>query len=278
MSEVYLELVIASFIFGSLGVFVKILNLPPTTFAFFRLAIPTLVLFLFLSFKRVRLFKGKVKWMLIASTINAVRLLLWFIAYTLTTISSATLSGSIGPAFIFIYSAIFFKEKLTPLKWFLLIMAIVGIFILYSNQPITLSNNTFVGMSLALLSSALYNLTVIIFKKESLNYSPSETIFYQNFVGAFLFLPFLFINKPFPDIFQISLASFSSFLVGVVGFALYFSALRKASPAGVSLATFDTVTAIGFGVLIFKDQLTINMIIGGILILLASFLTRRVFN
>lgn len=278
MAEVYLELVVASFIFGSTGVFVKILHLPPTTLTFFRLAIPTLALFLYLFIKRVRLFRGKNGWMLIASTINAVRSLLFFIAYTFTTISNATLAGSIGPVFIFIYSAIFFKEKITPFKSLLLVMAIAGVFILYSNQPITLSNKDFLGMSLALLSTALYNLTIIIFKKESLKYSPPETIFYQNLLGTFLFLPFLFINKPFPALWQLSLVSFSSFLIGVVGFALYFSALKKVSAAGVSLATFDSVVAVCFGVLIFKEHLTANMIIGGTLILLASFLTRKAFD
>ena len=46
----YLEVIIAAIIWGSTGVFVKFLALPPTTITFFRLAIPTLCLFIFLMY------------------------------------------------------------------------------------------------------------------------------------------------------------------------------------------------------------------------------------
>jgi drug/metabolite transporter (DMT)-like permease len=277
MLNPYLELVLVSFIFGSAGVFVKILHLPPTTLTFFRMAVPSIAVFLYLKFKKVRIFRGNNKLILVASVLNAVRLFFYFLAFTLATIGNATIVSSISPVFVFIYSLLFLKEKITPLKVTLLFTAIIGVILLYINQPISFTNKDFVGMGFALLSTAIYSLTVVIFKKELDRYSKTETIFYQNIVGAFVFLPFLFINKPFPSYGQITLAVFSQFLIGAVAFFLFFSALKKVSAVAISIATFDSVISVILGVLIFHEVLSLNMIIGGVLILLSSIFIRKEF-
>jgi drug/metabolite transporter (DMT)-like permease len=266
----YFELLIVSVIFGLSGSFVKFLHLPSTTLTFFRVTVPTVILFIYLSYKRVRLFKANNKMLLIASTINAIRLYLYFIAFNLASIGNATLATSTGIVFLFIFSFIFLKEKVTSKKIILITTAFIGLCVLYSNQPVSFANKDFVGMSLAILSTAMYQFTVIIFKKELHRYSKTETVFYQNVVGTFVFLPFLFINKPFPALWQISVASTSGFLIGLVAFVLYFSALRKVSPTAASLAMIDTVLSVLFGIWFFHEHLTGNMIIGGILILCTS--------
>ncbi len=267
----YVELFLMSFIFGTSGTFVKFLHLPSTTLAFFRLAVPTVVLFMYLSMNRVRLFRGNNMLLLIASALNALRLFLYFIAFNMATIGNATLAASTTSMFIFLFSIVFLKEKMTVKKSLLLIAAFIGICVLYSNKPISFANKDFLGMSIAILSSAIYSITMIIFKKELQRYSKTETIFYQNVVGAFIFLPFLFFNKPFPALWQVSLASVSGVMIGVVAFVMYFSLIKKVGPTVASLATFDTVISVIFGVVIFHEQLTVNMIIGGIIILLTSF-------
>lgn len=40
----YWEVMVASVIFGTTGIFVKYLNLPPTSIAFFRLVVPTIII------------------------------------------------------------------------------------------------------------------------------------------------------------------------------------------------------------------------------------------
>jgi drug/metabolite transporter (DMT)-like permease len=266
----YFELLIVSVIFGLSGSIIKLLHLPSTTLTFFRVAIPTGVLFVYLSYKRIRLFKGNNKMLLIASAINAIRLYIMFAAFNLASIGNATLASATGIVFLSIFSFIFLKERVTRTKIILIVSAFIGLCILYSNQPISFANKDFVGMSLAILSTAMYQSTVIIFKKELHRYSKTETIFYQNVVGTFVFLPFLFINKPFPAIWQIAIASTSGLFIGLIAFILYFSALRKVSPTSASLAMIDTVLSVLFGVWFFHEHLTINMIIGGLLILCTS--------
>jgi drug/metabolite transporter (DMT)-like permease len=193
----------------------------------------------------------------------------------MATIGNASLMTATTPIFIFIYSYFFLKEKISRKRFFLLALAISGAVVLYSNQPISFGNKDFIGMTFALLSTALYAFTVIIFKKELSRYTKAETIFYQNVVGAFVFLPFLFINHPAPVLWQISLASVSGLLIGIVGFIFYFAALKKVAASAVSLASIDSVIAVLFGILFFKEHLTPNMVIGGACILTASLFIQK---
>ncbi|HUD19508.1 MAG TPA: DMT family transporter [Patescibacteria group bacterium] len=271
----YIEILFVSFIWGTAGTFVKILHLPSTTLTFFRVAIPTVILFIYLSIKRVRLFRGNNTLLLIASAINAVRLLIYYMAYNLASIGNVSIAGSTTSMFIFLFSFLFLKEKVTVKKLVLLASAFIGLCVLYSNKPLTFVNKDFLGMSFMLLSTALYAITVIIFKKELSRYSKTETIFYQNVVGTLIFLPFLFINKPFPAVWQVSLASTSGFFIGLVAFVLYFSALKRVSATVSSLAMIDTVISVILSAVIFHEHLYINMIIGGLIILCTSFYISR---
>lgn len=275
MLNPYLELVLVSFIFGSAGSFVKIINLPPTTITFFRMAVPTIIVYFYLRYRNISLFAGGNRLILLASFLNAIRLLFYFIAFTLATVGNATLVSSLGPVFIFIYSHYLLHERITKFKFLLLLSAIIGVVILYSNKQFSLSNHDFLGMGFALLSSAIYNLTIVVFKKELDRYTKTETIFYQNVIGTFIFLPFLFINRPWPTAIQLTLSVFSQFMIGLVAFVLFFSALKKVSASVASIAMFDNIISVALGVILFKEVLSVNMVIGGILIILSSLLISR---
>lgn len=267
----YIELLIVSVLFGASGSFIKVLQLPSTTLSFFRLAVPTVILFFYLAYKKVPLFRGNTTWLLVSSVLNALRLYIMFAAYNMATIGNASLGSSTGTLFLFLFSFIFLREKITLKRSLLLLSSFIGLCILYSSLPFSFENKDFVGMSLAVLSTALYQLTIIISKKELERYSKTEAIFYQNVVGAFIFLPFLFINTPFPAPWQFAVASTSGFLMGLVAFLLYFSAIKKVSPTAASIAMIDTVLSVLFGVVLFHEHVTANMIIGGLIILATSF-------
>jgi len=268
----YIEILTVSFIWGLSGTFVKILHLPSTTLTFFRVAVPTVILYIYLSMKKVRLFRGNIKFLLLASFLNAVRLLLYYMAYNFATIGNATLALSTTAIFICIFSAIFLKEKMTMKKILLIFMGFAGLCVLYSGQPISFHNKDFIGMCVGLVSTAMYAATVVIFKHELERFSKTETVFYQNVVGAFVFLPFLFINHPFPAVWQISLASFSALIIGLIAFVLYFSALKRVNATASSLAMVDSVINVLFGVILFHEHLTPTMIAGGLIIFLTSII------
>ncbi|MBI5635439.1 DMT family transporter [Candidatus Micrarchaeota archaeon] len=273
----FAEAILAGIIFGSSGAFVKYLNLPPTTISFFRLAVPTLILLAFFAVKKTRLFRGDNKLMLIASTINAARIFLYFIGFTYASIANAVIVLYTWPIFATILGGIALKEKIDKKTILALAVAFAGIAFAYWGKQFSFADKDFLGMTAIILSSLGYAVTFIIYKKESKKYSNLETVFYQNVVGAIVFLPFLFINSPFPTIGQIGVSVFYAALIGLVAFALVFSALKKLKASTTAILSYlEVVSAIILGVLLFNESITWNMAVGGFLILSSTlFLTKK---
>lgn len=271
----YLEVIIAAIIWGSTGVFVKYLNLPPTTLTFFRMAVPAVFLSMFFSIKKIK-FNLNNKLMLFASSLNAFRMFFYFLGFTLTSIGNAVIMLYTWPIFATIFSLLFLKEKVKLRNLVLLAMAFVGIIIIYSNKELSFVNKDFIGMSAMLISAAIYAITIVIFKKESNKYSKFETIFYQNLVGAFIFLPFLFINQPFPTVTQSSVAITYAILIGLIAFSLFFSALKKIKASTASFLSYvEVISAMLFGIFLFNEVITLNLIIGGFLIITSTLLLKK---
>ena len=162
--------------------------------------------------------------MLLASSLNAVRVLLYYIAFTFTSISNAAIVLYTWPIFATISGMIFLKEKVEKRNLALFALAFLGIVFVYLNKEISFANKDFLGMTAMIGSTIIYSFVVTIFKKESLKYTKFQSVFYQNLVGAVIFLPFLFINKPLPTPAQAGLTSFYVILIGIIGFSLFFSA------------------------------------------------------
>ncbi|TVR39244.1 MAG: DMT family transporter [Bacteroidia bacterium] len=272
----YLAIIIAATIGGSSGVFIKLIDLPATTITFFRMAVPVIVLLGYLHYKGTKLFRGNYRIMMVASVLNATRMFLFFVGYLYTSIGNAVIILFTWPIFGSLFSAIFLKEKVSLRTALLIGLAFMGIVIMYLNKEISFGNEDFIGMAAMLLSAILFSVTAVIFKKELVYYSRTETIFYQNLVGAVAFLPFIFINTPVPSALQTGAASFYGFLIGIVAFTLFFHALRRLKMSHYALFTYwEVIAALFFGVLFFREQITWNMLVGGSLILATGIMLRK---
>lgn len=272
----YLAIILAATIGGSSGVFIKLLDLPSTSITFFRMFIPVVILLAYLTWKKTKLFRGNYGIMLVASGLNAARMFLFFVGYLYTTIGNAVIILFTWPIFASMFSAIFLKEKVSKRTASLIGMAFLGIVIMYMTQEIRFGNRDFIGMAAMLLSAIIFSITAIIFKKGLINYSRTETIFYQNLIGAIAFAPFIFINTPPPTFAQTGVASLYGFLIGIVAFLLFFLALRKLKMSHYSLFTYwEVLAAIFFGAVFFNEAITWNMLVGGGLILAAGILLRK---
>ena len=258
----------ASLIWGSTGVVVKYLNLPPTTITYFRFAVPVTILAIFFKSRNNGFPKLNNKLMLFTSILNAVRMPFYFASFLLTSIANAVIILYTWPIFVTIFSAIFLKERITRRNITQILLAFIGIIIIYSNKQFSFEDKDFLGMSLGLLSALTYSFTVIIYKRESQKYSKYEIIWYQNLVGAFAFLPFPFFNRPFLQPGQLFLLTGYGGMIGLIGFAFFFSALKKIKASVTALFTyFEVISAMTLGMVFFKETLTGNIIFGGLLII-----------
>jgi drug/metabolite transporter (DMT)-like permease len=271
----YLEVVIAAVIWGSAGVFVKYLDLPPATLSFFRLAVPSALLLAFFAAKGIRLFRGNNKLILSASLLNVFKTLLYFVGFTYTSIGNAVIVFFTWPIFAALLEIAFLKEKMTKKNMALLFVAFAGIVLVYLNRKFSFSDQDFIGMAAMTLCSLVNAASMVIFKKVSAGYSKCEMIFYQNILGAAVFLPFVFVY-PAPSFSQSAVAIIYSILVGIIGFVLYFSALSKIKVSTASFLTyFEPVSAILLGVILFNEKMSWNMAVGGLLIVGSAIFLKK---
>ena len=272
----YFLIILATAIWGTSGPFVKLLALPPTTLSFFRMGIPTIVLFVVFRIQGHQLFQGDIKWMLIASVLNALRMFFYFSGYIYTSIGNAVLMLYTWPIFAAIFGFLILGEALTSRKVLLLFIAFGGILLVSLQYGFSVSSEDVLGMASMIFAGMLYAITVVIFKKESTKFTRNETIFYQNLIGTFIFLPFLFINDPLPSTLRLAGASFYGFWIGILGFGLFFTALKKTTASTASfLSYFEVPFAILYGFFFFEESITWNMILGGALIIGSSAFIQR---
>jgi len=276
--KAFFAVFLCAMIAGYSGIMIKAMtSLNATSIAWLRTGVPAIILGGWMATQKIPLFRGNYKKLLVASLLNAIRMYLFMVAYIYTSIANAAILFYFWPIFATVLGFIVLKEKIKSLQIGLLIIAFVGLLIAYSGKTFTFEDKDFIGMLASVLSAFMYAVTVIIFKAESQNYERNELIFYQNLIGALLFLPFFIWQFPHAEIPHLGIGVFYGFLIGIVAFNLFFYGLKylKASTAS-SIMYLEVVSAIVLSYLILGDQLTNNMIVGGSLILVSSFLLNRV--
>lgn len=257
---------------GNNGLLIKSMaSMSTGSIAWFRTAIPIFFLIPFLIKDKELHFRGNTKKMLLASFINAIRMYLYLLAFIYTSIGNAVVLFYTYPLFVTAIEYLFFNQKLKKAQTWFLILAFIGIVITYAGKPFSFDSSDFVGMLSAIGASIGYAVTVILFKSETPNYSRNQLIFYQNLIGALVFVPFL-IGLPNAELPQIGIGVFYGFLIGIVVFKLFFYGLKELTAAtATTLMYLEVVSAIVLGYFVLDEKLSWNILAGGSLILISSF-------
>lgn len=277
--KAFLSIVIGSLIAGLTGLFVKNISVPAVSIAFVRLALPASLLAIWIAWKGIAFFRGNYRVMLLASALNAVRMYLFLTAFIFTSITQAVIMIFTWPVFVNLLSSIWLKEKISRRQIGILFLAFLGIIIIYSDQPFSFHNRDFIGMSAGIGSAIFYSISFIIYKTEIHNYHRNEIIFYQNLVGAFLFLPFFILSKSPPALQDLILMTGYALLMGVVIFNFFFYGLKylKASQASM-IAYVEIISAVSVGILFMGDKITPTILIGGLFIISSLSLLHYIRN
>lgn len=121
----------ASVIFGTTGIFVKYIDLPPTSIAFFRLVVPTVLVGLWMwHSQKVFWKKGDVKTLLTLSVLNALRMYLYFVGFTMTSVGNAVVALYTSPIFAMLFAVWLLGEKMNKVKYLSIVLAICGLLVI----------------------------------------------------------------------------------------------------------------------------------------------------
>ena len=267
-------MILSMAIFGTLGLFVRNINVASGELALYRAVMAALFLTtVFLITKR------RIEWtkirkevpILIASGVAVgINWILLFEAYKYTTISLATLSYYFAPVLVTAICPFLFKEKLTPKQIICFVMSTLGI-VLITGIGGADGQNNLVGIMFG-LGAAVFYASVILLNKFIKDVGGMDRTLLQFIAAILVLLPYVASTSGF-SLGGLDTLGWSCLLVvGLVHtgitYTMYFSSLKDLPGQKVAILSYiDPLVAIAISVLVLGEAMTVTQMIGGALIL-----------
>ena len=269
------QYLLAMTIFGTIGLFVKFIELPSTVIALSRGALGTLFLLLVLKLLKRRIntasVKSNFKHLVIAGVALGLNWIFLFEAYRLTSVATATLAYYMAPIILILLSPILLHERIPLGKWICVICALFGMSLI-SGVWEGSENVALDGITMGLIAACFYA-SVVINNKFLKGLDPYDSSIVQLAVAAIVLLPYVLFTVDFsvlkPDTTTIGLTLAVGILHTGVAYWLYFSALPKLEAARIA-AYIDPAIAILLSVFVLMEPMTTAGVIGAVLILGAA--------
>jgi RarD protein len=276
-----MRLITTMLIFGSIGVFVKNIEMSSSEIAFLRGVIGSLFLlvasFLFKHKPSFKELKENALLLLLSGGAIGLNWIFLFEAYRNTTISNATISYYFAPIFVMVLAPWVLKEKLTNVKVGCIIAAMIGLFLIVN--PEGGGQNHTLGIFYGLLAAALYA-SVILMNKFIKNLSGFEITLVQLMAAAIVLLPYIGWqgNLSFSGLNSTSVIYI--LILGIVhtglAYFLYFTSIQELKGSTIAVLSYiDPISAVIIAAIFLGESMTIVQMIGGILILGSTFLSEK---
>ena len=270
-----LMLIISMFVFGTIGLFVRNINVSSAELALYRAAMASVLLSCYLlitkqpiPFKEIK--KGLP--IIIASGVAmGFNWILLFQSYKYTTVSTATLSYYFAPVIVTLVCPFLFKEKMKLKQWICFVMSTVGIVMITGLTDVSFSSNHFIGILFGLGAACLYA-TVILLNKYIKGVSGIHRTVLQFYAAFIVLLPYVCITSGFSIDSLSGLGWINLLIVGLIHtgitYCLYFSSLKELPGQEAAILSYiDPLVAVIISVSILGEAMSFWQIIGGILIL-----------
>jgi drug/metabolite transporter (DMT)-like permease len=195
----------------------------------------------------------------------------YFLSIQSGSIALAGVLMGAHPIFVVLFVYLFFKERIRKKTFISCFLSIIGI-VLISGFTSEQSSTSILSSMYALGSAFFLGLNFTYYLKYLKGFSAGKLVFYQNVLQIPLLIPFA-VNNPgtFSSSGIIAMICLGVLCTGIAYFLVYSGSQSiKKQYIGV-LQIIENVIPILFGVLLFKEVLTFQMILG-MVILFASIL------
>jgi drug/metabolite transporter (DMT)-like permease len=214
--------------------------------------------------------------LLVASALNALRLYLYILAYKLTTIGNAVVLLYLWPIFSLVIDSIRLKEPLSVSKLATLVLATGGVVVMNLHRNFSLAGPDLIGSACMIASALIYASTNFIFKEALVVMSEVDTLYFQNAIGALVFLPFLITEIPQVPIAHLGIGVVYGVVVGLIGFGLFFAGMKRLPMFQYSVLSYSEVPfGLLLGIVFLGEKMMVNQAIGIVLIVAGSFLAQH---
>ncbi|MDX9827595.1 MAG: DMT family transporter [Spirochaetia bacterium] len=272
-----LAVLAATAICASSGLFIK--SLPFSSMAMTSLRMTTPFLFALPSAWRHGLLFGKPgmrKKLFLASALNGFRMLLFVLAFKLTSMGNAIVLLYLWPVFALLVDSVREKKKLGLSRVGVLLISLSGVALMNLHNGLALSRRDLSGSIIMIISAFVYAVTAVMFKEALKKVKEVDTVYFQNAAGGIVFLPFLIAEIPGASIANIGLGAFYGLMVGYIGFGLIFFGMKRLSLFQYGALSYTEVPfGVLAGILVLGESLRMNQLAGIALVLGGSFIAQR---
>lgn len=249
-------------------------NIKPDMALLYRYFIAAVLMALILIFKKesFRIRKNEIIPLIFMGLLFSLSSLFLFESYNHMAAGIASTILFVYPIMVAVINAVFFKEKISVVTVISILIATVGIGLLYKGEDGAVIST--LGVVLVMLSSLSYAIYMIAINKSVLSkLSPTRLTFYALVFGTIFFIVRVLSTGDFmlpPS----SKAWFNAFGLAVMPTVLSFLTMSYAvriigSTYTSILGALEPITAVFIGVMLFGESLTFRLVVGIVLILIA---------
>ena len=195
-----LAMIVSASVFGTLGPFVRRIEVASAELALYRAVLAAVFLLLSFLVTRRRLCLSEIKkslWLLLASgAAMGINWMLLFEAYQYTTISLATLSYYLAPVIVTALCPLLFHEKMTRAQVLCFLMSTLGVALIIGSGGLQGGGSDLRGIVCA-LGAAVFYAAVILLNKYITGVPALERTFVQFLAAILVLAPYVALTSGF---------------------------------------------------------------------------------
>jgi len=278
------KIIISMLAFGTVGLFIKSIELNSAEIALYRAVIASAVIFgyIILAKKEINYanLKKQAPKLFISGAAIGFNWIFLFEAYRYTSIALATLCYYFAPVIVIFMSGLIYKEKLTFKQIICFIGATTGVlFIIGSVEEGSAST---IGVIFGLGAACLYAF-VVLMNKSIRNIGGEEQTLMQFVSASVVLAPYVMVNSGFNIAGLSATGLINVAVLGVVHtgimYVMYFSSMYALSGQALSMLSYiDPLSAVMISLLILNEPVTLYQLAGGACILLFTLANEISFN
>lgn len=268
-------LIAAMVTFGTLGLFVRHIQVTSGELALYRAVLATILLgaYLLITQQRISLqaIGRTLPLLLLSGMAMGFNWILLFEAYKYTTVSVATLGYYFAPVLVTVACPILFREKMEAKQWICFGMSTLGIVLITGLGDLSSGSSHLTGILFGLGAACLYA-TVILLNKFIKGVEGIHRTFLQFVAAIAVLLPYVLLTGGLhPEVLD-GKGWVCLLVVGLVhtgvNYCMYFTALKELPGQKAAILSYvDPLVAIIVSVTILGETMTWEQIVGGVLIL-----------
>ncbi len=264
-----LAMIVSASVFGTLGLFVRRIEVTSAELALYRAALAAVFILLFFLIRRE--IRGALWLLLLSGAAMGFDWMLLFEAYKYTTISLATLSYYVAPVIVTALCPLLFHERMTRTQVICFLMSTLGVALIIGSGGVQGGGSDLRGIVCA-VGAAVFYAAVILLNKYIHGVTGLERTFVQLLAAVVVLAPYVGLTSGFhPEV--LSATGWVNLLI--VGFVhtgltycMYFAAIRTLPGQESSLLSYlDPIVSVLISVLLLGEPLAPIQIAGMVLFL-----------